>query len=382
MGMRTPFYECEEALGAQFQEEAGWIIPSVYTSLEEEHRAVREAAGMLDLTARGRILVRGRESMRFLQSMLSNDVARLPAGAGVWATLLTNKGRMIGLMRVYHLGEEYLLDVEPRAAEKTRRTLQEYKMALRVEVVDVTDSLPVLSLQGPKARCVLAAVFGEGLTLEREGEIAAYSIERILAPAGGITDPDVCPQVWVARASHTGEEGYDIFMDRAVGPVLWRALWDAGGEFGLRAVGFRALFVLRLEAGQPWYGFDVDETTIPLEAGLESAISFTKGCYIGQETIAMIRYRGHLNRKLVGLRLRGDPLPHPGDRILADGVEVGRTASAAFSFSLRTNIALGYVKCAWGDPGTRLVVRTKEGEVEADVCALPFVARGEASICP
>jgi glycine cleavage system aminomethyltransferase T len=96
----------------------------------------------------------------------------------------------------------------------------------------------------------------------------------------------------------------------------------------------------------------------------------------------MIRYRGHLNRKLVGLRLRGDPLPHPGDRILADGVEVGRTASAAFSFSLRTNIALGYVKCAWGDPGTRLVVRTKEGEVEADVCALPFVARGEASICP
>ncbi len=378
--MRTPFYACEEALGAQFQEEAGWIIPSAYTSLEEEHRAVREAVGMLDLTARGRILVRGRESGRFLQSMLSNDVARLPAGAGVWATLLTNKGRMIGLMRVYHLGEEYLLDVEPRAAEKTRRTLQEYKMALRVDVVDVTDSLPVLSLQGPKARCVLATVLGGDLALEREGEMAAYSIERILAPAGGITDPTVRPQVWVARASHTGEEGYDIFMDRAVGPVLWRALWDAGEEFGLRAVGFRALFVLRLEAGQPWYGFDVDETTIPLEAGLESAISFTKGCYIGQETIAMIRYRGHLNRRLVGLRLRGDPLPEPGDRILAEGSQVGRITSAAFSFSLRTNIALGYVKCAWGDPGTRLVVRTKEAEVEADVCALPFVVGGEASV--
>ena len=378
--MRTPFYECEEALGAQFQEEAGWIIPSVYTSVEEEHRAVREAVGMLDFAARGRLLVRGRESARFLQSMLSNDIARLPTGAGVWATLLTNKGRMISLMRVYRLGEEYLLDVEPRAAEKTRRTLQEYKMALRVEVVDVTDSLHVLSLQGPKARRLLTSVLSRDLALEQEGEITAHSIAHILARAGAMADPTVRPHVWIARASHTGEEGYDIFIDRAVGPAMWRALWDAGREFGLRAVGFRALFILRLEAGRLWYGFDVDETTIPLEAGLESAISFTKGCYIGQETISMIRYRGHLNRRLVGLQLKGDPLPEPGDRILAEGSEVGRITSAAFSFSLRTNIALGYVKCAWGDPGTRLVVRTKDAEVEADVCALPFVVGGESSV--
>lgn len=377
--MRTPFSAWEEALGAQFEEEAGWLIPSVYSTLEEEHRAVREAVGVLDLTARGRIVVRGRESARFLQSMLSNDIANLPVGAGVPATLLTNKGRVIGLLRAYNLGHEYLLDVEPRAAEKTLRTLQAYKMALRVEIVDVRDTLLALSLQGPRARPLLAAVLGGDVTVQREGEIAAHSIERVLAQEE-IAEATTSSSVWIACASHTGEEGYDIFMNRAMGPAIWRALWRAGEAFGLRAVGFRALSVLRLEAGIPWYGFDVDETTIPLEAGLESAISFTKGCYIGQETIAMIRYRGHINRKLVGLRLEGDRLPEPGDRLLAEGIEVGRITSAVFSFSLRTNIALGYAKCAWADPGARLVVRTKEADVEAEVCSLPFVPRRAGSV--
>ncbi|GBC83104.1 Aminomethyltransferase [bacterium HR10] len=377
--MRTPFSAWEEALGAQFQEEAGWLIPSVYSTVEEEHRAVREAVGVLDLTARGRIVVRGREGARFLQSMLSNDIANLPVGVGVPATLLTNKGRVIGLLRAYNLGHEYLLDVEPRAAEKTLRTLQEYKMALRVEIVDVRDTLLALSLQGPRARRLLAAVLGGDVTVEREGEIAAHSIKHVLAQEG-IAEVMTPSSVWIACASHTGEEGYDIFMDRAAGPVMWRALWRVGEAFGLRAVGFRALSVLRLEAGIPWYGFDVDETTIPLEAGLESAISFTKGCYIGQETIAMIRYRGHINRKLVGLRLEGDRLPEREDRLLAEDIEVGRITSAVFSFSLRANIALGYAKCAWADLGTRLIVRTKEASVEAEVCSLPFVPRRAGSV--
>ncbi|MCS6817288.1 MAG: aminomethyltransferase family protein [Acidobacteriota bacterium] len=375
--MRTPFYEWEAAFGARFEEEGGWIVPFEYSSVEEEHRAIREAVGLLDLSGRGRILVRGRESARFLQSMLSNDIAHLPAGRGVPATLLTNKGRMIGLMRVYNLGSEYLLDVEPRAAEKTLRTLQEYKMALRVEIEEVTDSLVALSLQGPKARELLSTVLGGDLALGCDGEITLYSIEKVIAQEGGEIDPAARPSVWIARASHTGEEGYDVFMERAVGPVMWRAFWRVGEGFGLRAVGFRALFVLRLEAGIPWYGYDVDETTIPLEAGLESAISFTKGCYIGQETIAMIRYRGHINRKLVGLRCRGDRIPNPGDRIVEGDTEVGRITSAAFSFSLRAPIALGYVKCAWAEPGTRLRVKAKDADVEAEVHPLPFISKSE-----
>jgi len=372
--MRTPFYEWEAALGAQFGEEAGWCVPLAYMPLEEEHRAVREAVGLLDLSGRGRLLVRGPESARFLQSMLSNDIARVPTGCGVPAALLTNKGRTIGLMRVYNLGTEYLLDVEPRATERTLRTLQEYKMALRVEIVDATDRVVGLSLQGPKARSLLSTVLGEELALRREGEIAAHSIEGTLAQQEA--DPGIRPSVWIARASHTGEEGYDVFMERAVGPLMWRALWGAGGAFGLRAVGFRALFVLRLEAGIPWYGYDVDETTIPLEAGLEAAISFAKGCYVGQETIAKIRYRGHLNRKLVGLRVEGDRVPESGDRLIAEQSEVGRITSAAFSPSLRAPIALGYVKCAWAEPGTRLRVRTPEADLEAEVHPLPFVSKG------
>jgi len=370
--MRTPFYEWEVALGAQFGEEAGWIVPFAYAPIEEEHRAVREAVGLLDLSGRGRLLVRGRERARFLQSVLSNDIAALPVGHGVLATLLTNKGRMLGLMRVYNLGAEYLLDVEPRAAEKTLRTLQEYKMALRVEIEDVRDSLIALSLQGPKARRLLSAVLGEEFGLEQEGGIVARAPEHLFAQE----KVGLQSNIWIARASHTGEEGYDVFMDRATGPLLWHALWRAGDAVGLRAVGLRALFVLRLEAGIPWYGYDVDETTIPLEAGLEAAISFTKGCYIGQETIAMIRYRGHINRKLVGLRLKGDRLPDSGDRVVADDTEVGRITSAAFSFSLRTPIALGYAKCAWAEPGTPLRVKAKEADIEAEVHPLPFVSRG------
>ncbi len=373
--MRTPFYELEEALGAEFQEEAGWIVPAAYAPMEQEYWAVRKAVGLVDLTGRGRILVGGKERVRFLQSMLSQDVAGLPVGRGAPATLLTNKGRMLGLLRVYNLGDAYLLDVEPRAAEKTRRTLEGYKMALRVEITDVTESLVALSLQGPRARQLLAKAFE--LAPEHEEEIVAYPAQELLARWGEATEPCVHPHMWIARVSHTGEQGYDVFVDRAMGAVLWRVLWESGQELGLRAVGLRALSVLRLEAGIPWYGFDVDETTIPLEAGLESALSFTKGCYIGQETIAMIRYRGHINRKLVGLRFERGELPHSGDHIFAEGADVGWITSAAVSLSLGVPIALGYVKCAWADPGTPVRVRRAADEVEAEVCSLPFLSPGE-----
>ena len=145
--MRTPFYEIEGFLGARFEDSAGWELPSVFSTFEEEYNSVRQRVGLVDLSFRGKVKVTGKERGRFLQSMLSNDLEKLPVGSGVYATLLTNKGRMIGYMRVYNMGESYLLDVEHQAKQAVVETLTNYKLSLRVTLEDVANDLAVLSIQ-------------------------------------------------------------------------------------------------------------------------------------------------------------------------------------------------------------------------------------------
>jgi folate-binding protein YgfZ len=180
-------------------------------------------------------------------------------------------------------------------------------------------------------------------------------------------------QLTIARINRTGEEGYDIFVGSDLAVRLWELLTNNGEEFGIKPIGLEAMETRRIEAGIPRYGFDMDESTIPIEAGLWHAISFDKGCYVGQEVVARIKWRGHVNRHLAGFVIEGKELPKSGDKLMHGEREIGQITSSVFSPALKKGIALGYIRREFIEPGTKVSVRLGEGKIgSAEVVKTPF----------
>ncbi|HML96356.1 MAG TPA: aminomethyltransferase family protein [Thermodesulfobacteriota bacterium] len=335
------------------------IMPGEYGGWPGEYEAVRKKAGLLDLSARGKLRLAGKEHLKFLQGMLTNDVMKLSAGEGAYAAVLTVKGRMLSDMRVYKDLDSVLLDLEPGLNMKVRDLLLKYRLSYKATVDDVTEELALFSVQGPESKNVLASA---GITVP---EIKEH---------GHFRDAIVGAEVVCASADRTGEGGFDLYVPQDRAEEVWNYLLEKGKDFGLEPVGSRALDVLRVEAGIPMYGRDMDEDTIPIEAGIWSALSFEKGCYIGQEVVARIKWRGHVNRHLSGIVLEKGYTPSAGDEIFGGGKKIGRITSPAFSPALGRNIALGYVRREFVEPGTEVDISSPEGiRGKGTVMPLPFV---------
>jgi tRNA-modifying protein YgfZ len=309
--------------------------------LDAQYRQLREECGLLDRSARGKLLVSGDEAADYLQGQLTNDVEALGSGEGQYAALLDRKGHMQADMRVLRPGEEqsFLIDTEPEAIEATRRHLGMYKIGREVEVEDVGAERAILSLIGPRS----VEVAGTAALPENACEAAGV---------GGVE----CLAVGTAT-------GVDLIADAADAPRLREALRDASAV----EVAPEAVEILRIERGTPRFGAEMGSETMPAEAGIvERAVSFTKGCYIGQETVARLHYKGKPNRHLRGLRLSGEA--EPGAALRLGEKEVGRLGSAAVSPALGP-IGLAIVRRE-AEPGTELAVG--EDGVTAQVVSLPF----------
>ena len=355
---QSPLHTVHQSLGAVFTVVAGWELPRHFGACEEEYQAVRQGVGLCDLSHRGVIGVTGSERQRFLHAMVSNDTASLQPGQGCYATFLTHKGKLVADFVVYADTDAYSLDVEPQVTRPFIDAIEQYVISEDVTFHDESGQWGVLSLQGPRSAELLALVLARDVP-----ELATYS--HIRCQLAG-------EEVRLIRRSHTGELGYQLMAQRDVLPAVWQALWQHHDTCAARAVGLDALDVIRIEAGLPLYGRDMSEETIPLEANLEQAISYTKGCYIGQEVIARIEARGHVNRKLVGLLLDGDTVPEPGATICSPQREVGWVTSATYSPARQQNVALGYVRREEWTPGTALEVQAHGTTLHATVEALPF----------
>ncbi|MBI2526997.1 MAG: aminomethyl transferase family protein [Candidatus Rokubacteria bacterium] len=354
MPTTLPLAETHARHGAVMRESCGWLLPAHYGDPALEYRAVREGAGLADRSPVGKAAVTGRDRAAFLHGMLSNDIKGLKPGQGCPAALLDAHGKVMSLLSVYALEDRLLLELPPGSTEKTLQVIDHFLISEKASLEPADEAFSVLSLQGPGAGALLERLAGGALTLAPYahaevtlGETAARIIHRAEgAPAGF--------QCWTAAAA---------------GAALWETLVAAGA----RPVGVEAWEVLRVEAGIPLYGHDVDETVILPETRLEHLVSYTKGCYIGQEVVARVKYRGHVNRALAGLILEGERVPAHGARILVDGTEIGRVTSAVRSLALGTPIALGYVRREHLDPGTALTVAAGDAQLPARVAALPFV---------
>lgn len=359
MPKKSPLYEVERAAGAQFNIYHDWELPEVFRDALGEHQIVRQAAGLIDCSDRGRIELTGPERVNFLNNMVTNDIKTLPPGAGVYAALLTVHGKLLSDFIVYAYEDRLVLDVPGITTEKVFTTLNRFLISEKAEIRNVSDQFATLSVQGPSSRAWLNrwASFPEMKPLD----ITTVAVDGTPAT--------------VARVSYTGEEGYDITVPRERVTALWSCLLEIGADLDAQPVGMTALNTLRIEAGIPWYGVDMDESHIVLEAALDKAISTTKGCYIGQETVARIIFRGHVNKKLTGLFLRGQTVPPPKSRVLHDGKPIGVITSAIASPTLQRIIALGYMHRDFLQPGTPVTVEVGTTAEPAEVAALPFYDR-------
>jgi glycine cleavage system T protein len=355
---QSSLYPMHQALGASCTEVAGWSIPSNFGNVEEEYQAVRQAVGVMDLSHRSLVRMTGSHRQRFLQAMVSNNTADLEPGQGCYATFLTNKGKLVADFVVYADAEAYWFDLEPGLAPILVQALDFFIIADDVTLTDATTEWGLLSVQGPYADELLMLACGQELP-------SMPRLSHTTCRIGG-------QEVRLIARSHTGEAGYQLMAPMAALPALWEALWEHRDTCELRAVGLEALEILRIEAGVPVFGRDMTEETIPVEANLTEAISYTKGCYVGQEVIARLDARGHVNRRLMGLRLEGDTLPQVGDVIVSPEREVGWVTSTTFSPALQQPIAMGYIRREAYAPGTALTIQSASTTIAGEVVELPF----------
>lgn len=369
----SPLRADAEARGAVFTEVAGRGVPLHFGDPPAEYRAVRGAAGIAHRADRAQIRLWGRDPVKMVQGLLTNDLAGAPPGRGVYAAMLTPKGRTLAELRAFRLerpgGTEVLLDLPREALAGTREHLKKFVPPMFARWADASDEMGAVGAYGPRARALVARVLG--------AEVPPLDEDAFVeAPFGGAR------VVVVGTRAAGGEEGLDLLAPAAELPALWGALLAEGADGGALPVGRDALETLRVEAGVPRYGAELTEEIIPTEAFeaigmVPRAISFTKGCYTGQEVIVRIAHRGHVNRHLRGLRLGALAAPAPGTPLFhpETGREVGRITSAAFSPLLGETVALGYVRRELG-PGDAARVAAPDGE-RAGVVELPF--RREAS---
>jgi folate-binding protein YgfZ len=355
-------HEFHQALGARFGHLDETELVEDYGDVVAEEKALHESAGILDLSFRSRLCLTGSDRVRFLHGQVTNDIKKLRVGEGCYAALVTAKGRMESDLNVYCLADEVLMDFEPGLAARVTERLERFIVADDVQVVNVSPHYGLFSVQGPRSAEVIR-------------ELRLFP-ELPVQPFGSVKAADAnSGEIYLARNSRLGRDGFDLFVPTTGLQDIAAKLIKGGETMGARVCGWRAFESARVEAGVPRFGVDMDETNLPQETGIEArAISYSKGCYIGQEVLNRVHTMGHVNRSLVGLELAKDlrELPGKGDKLMFEGKQVGNVASAVRSARREKNLGLAYVRREVRKPGAIVTVRGSWGESTARLSDLPF----------
>lgn len=347
-----------DATGIPGEEVAGRPVVRSYGDPVREYEALRTGAMLVDRGARLRMTFSGPQVVETLTGLVTNDVASLLPGDGQFAAALTPKGKIVADVRIFRQADQLLLDVSPRAAEGWTELVRKFVNPRMARYTDVSNSLHDVGIFGAQSRRVVSELTG----------ISAAALQA-LPLYSHLEAPHADGPVVVARVPDAGLEGYELLAP----PAVLRELWSRAVDAGATPSGQEAWDIVRIEAGRPEWGVDVSDSTLPQEANLDDlhAISYTKGCYTGQETVARIHFRGHVNRHLRGLRTTA-PEPLPIDAQLVDGTgrAVGDVRSATLSPRLG-NIALAMVRREV-EPGSTVDCRWPGGGTEVTVWPLPF----------
>ncbi|MBX3303841.1 MAG: aminomethyltransferase family protein [Nitrospira sp.] len=350
-------------LGATFEEITGWEIPAHYGNVATEHHAVRQAVGIADLSHRGKLRVTGDDRVKWLQSVISNDILPLQPGQGRYSSFLTHKGKMLTYFRLYMQTESIMLEDVGEIGETTFQALRKFLLyGTKAKMENCAESWGLLLISGPKAAHVVQSAFGVDIT-------GLKPVDFVTAQIGG-------HHALVLRTEETGEVDIEILVPADSIATAWKNALQAGAKFGIKAIGSHAREALRIEAGIPKAGPDLNEEIVPPEANLEGkAFSLNKGCYPGQEVVARMDTYGSVRRKLAGLVLKDLVVPPHGAKLFSGDREVGWISSAARSPQLNKVIAFGFPLRDFSKPGTELTVSFENSRYPATIQTLPFYTK-------
>jgi glycine cleavage system T protein len=360
---QSRIHEYHTKLGATFEEVAGWEMPAHYGKWIMEYQAVRQAVGLSDLSHRGKIRVTGDDRIKWLQGLISNDILPLQPGEGRYSSFLTHKGKMLGYFRVYVLSDSLWVEDVGEVGDATFQALRKFLLyGIKAKMENCAESWGLLLVSGPKACATVSSAFGVEMSdLE--------PVTAIAAKIGGHAS-------FVLRTEETGEIDLEVLLPADALHTAWERLMEAGASYGIKAVGGHAREALRIEAGLPKAGPDLNEEIVPPEANLEGkAFSLNKGCYPGQEVVARMDTYGNVRRKLVGLILKESVVPPHGAKLYSGDREVGWISSAVRSPQLNEVIAFGFPLRDFSKPGTELAVEFDNRRYPATVQTMPFYAK-------
>ncbi|RKZ27691.1 glycine cleavage system aminomethyltransferase GcvT [bacterium] len=358
---KTPFYNKHILLHSKIVEFAGFLMPMFYKGIVPEHKAVRQYVGVFDVSHMGEFYVKGPGALDFIQKTTTNDASRLEVWQAQYSAMLYENGGIVDDLLVYRLPDKYLLVVNASNIDKDFQWLQSQLPQSGVELINASDEVGQLAVQGPNAQKVLQKL--TDLDLEKilyyhatEGEIAG---EKML----------------ISRTGYTGEDGFELYMPPQVGEKIWDAIMEAGADFNIKPCGLGARDTLRLEMKYLLYGNDMDESINPYEAGLGWITKLEKGEFIGREAIIDAKAQG-LRKKLVAFILEERGFPRHGYKVVKDGKEIGWVTSGTFSPMLEKGIGLAYVPKEISKIGNTFEVMVRNTPIPATIVKPPFWKQG------
>jgi aminomethyltransferase len=359
---RTPLYAEHVALNAKIVPFAGYEMPVQYPAgITAEHQAVRNAAGLFDVSHMGEFIVRGERALEFVQHVTTNDASKIEVGQAQYSTLCNDNGFLLDDLLVYRFPDRYMLVVNGSNREKDWAWVSRFAGDFGVELEDRTDDIALLALQGPRAQAILARLTGHDLDSIRYYRFAEGTVAGI-------------PMI-ISRTGYTGEDGFELYVGADDAAALWRRLLEVGKEDGLLPTGLGCRDSLRLEMGYALYGNDLDEARTPLEAGLAWVTKLDKGDFVGRDALRRQKEEG-VKVRLAGFKLRERGFPRHGYPVEFNGERTGEVTSGTMSPTLGYGVGLAYVPVAAAKPGTEIGIVIRDRAVPAEVTRPPFHTGG------
>lgn len=359
--LRTPLCDWHKAHSGRMVDFAGWEMPVQYSSIVDEHTAVRERVGLFDIAHMGRLFFSGPDAMSLLNHLLTNDVTKLRPGQVRYSLVCNRGGGILDDVLIYRLdGGVYMLVVNASNRCKIVQWIEHHMEGYTASIVDETQDRFMLALQGPRAVELLAPLCDRDIRGMKYYSIQTCRVDGVDA--------------LVSRTGYTGEDGYEVIVPNAAAGATWERLMQAGAAVGIAPCGLGCRDTLRLEAAMPLYGHEMDDTIDPLTAGLAFAVKLDKGDFIGRSAIAALAEETNVPRR-VGLELAGKRIAREGALLFSGGEQVGRVTSGTFSPTLQKSIAMAYLPPRLSAIGTTVEVDIRGKREPAVVVALPFYKR-------
>lgn len=358
---KTPLYEVHCQSGGKIIDFGGWALPVQYTDILEEHRSVRDAAGLFDVSHMGEITVKGPDAEQYLNRLVTNDISVMADGQIMYSPMCYADGGIVDDLLVYRLGKEnYLVVVNAANTDKDYQWMLD-NLEGNVMIANVSDSYAQLAIQGPQAEAVLQKLAGIDL-----GEIRFYRFAEQV-DLGGI-------KALVSRSGYTGEDGFEVYLKPEEAPALWQKLLEAGKDCGLVPAGLGARDTLRFEAALPLYGQEISADISPLEAGLDRFVKLDKADFIGKAALVEQKQKG-IQRKLVGFEMIDRGVARSHYEVHSDAGSIGFVTTGSFSPSLRKNLGLALVSSEYAAEGTEFYVVIRGKALKAKVVKKPFYSK-------